>query len=640
MITKPPLSRLLVTGFLVLFVLVLPAPASSQVVEVTPKTQSQRAEPLSILAEASDISRQGFRSDAQDSTSGTYEVRNVQTQAATDQDRTRIAAQAVFVEAEQLRAQGDAESLQSAVRKYQEALKLYRSLGNHDGEANALGKLGEVYFNTGEIKGALDDWSQELLLRRAAGDRGGEAHALLNLGLVYNQVGEKQKALDHFNQALLLYRNIGDRIEIPNVFLNIGWVYYTLFEQKKALYNFNQALSLSRRLGNREVEARALLGIGGTYTHLGEKQKALDFDNQALSINRAIGDRREQAFTLLTLAWLYVELGEKQKALDRNQDALLLMRAIGERKGEALVVHGLGWVYDVFGEKQKAIDYYRQALPLRREVGDCIGEANTLYRLAECERDCGNLIDARAHIDATVNLIESLRVKIGNQELRANYIAHAQEYYEFYLELLSQMHQGNPSQGYDAAALQISERARARSLLELLSEARADIRQGVDAALLERELDLQQVLTATTAKRIRLLNLRHTTQQATQVNQELEALTTAYQEVEAKIRTNSPRYAALTRPQPLTLSEIQQLLDADTLLLEFALGKVHSYLWAVTPTSIKSFELEKESLVTAAAQRVYSLLTARTRNLRGETVAQREARIKKPTGNTRPLLCA
>lgn len=629
MISKPPLVRVLVIGSLLLFMLVLPAYASPQVIEAGAKTPLCADDSGPVFAETSDIYHLAVRSAPKDAASKKYEAEIRQTLAGTEQDRNRMTAQTVFAEAEQLRAKGDLESLQTAIKKYQEALSLYRSAGNHDGEANALSKLGEVYFNTGEIKGALDDWSKELLLRRAAGDRGGEAHALLNLGLVYNQVGEKQKALDHFNQALLLYRNIGDRIEIPNVFLNIGWVYYTLFEQKKALYNFNQALSLSRRLGNREVEARALLGIGGTYTHLGEKQKALNFDNQALSINRAIGDRREEAFTLLTLAWLYVELGEKQKALDRNQDALLLMRAIGERKGEALVVHGLGWVYDVFGEKQKAIDYYRQALPLRREVGDCIGEADTLYRLAECERDGGNLIDARAHIDATVNLIESLRAKIGNQELRANYIAHAQEYYEFYLDLLAQLHQSNPSQGYDGAALQISERARARSLIELLNEARADIRQGVDAVLLERERELQQLITATTAKRIRLLNIRHTTQQATQATQELEALTSAYQEVEAKIRTNSPRYAALTQLQTLTLPEIQQLLDADTLLLEFALGKVHSHLWVVTPTSINSFELEKESVIRDAARRVYELLTARTKKVARETRAQREVRIAK-----------
>lgn len=551
----------------------------------------------------------------------------VQTRAVIEQASS--AAQTAFAQAEQLRQQGDLESLQGAIAKYQEALSLYRAVGNHDGEANALSKRGEVYFSTGEIKEALDDWDQELLLRRAASDRRGEAHALINIGAAYNDFGQKQKALDYFHQALTLYRSVGDRIDDPNVFMNIGWVYYSIFELKKALYNFNQALTLSRRLGNRDVEANALLGIGGTYTHLGEKQKALDFDNQALSLNRVIGARRGEAYTLFSLAWLYVELGQKQQALASNQQALLLMRETGERKGEAMVLHGIGWIYSLLGEKLKAIDYYNQALPLRQEVGDRIGEADTLYRLAQSERDCGNLTDARAHIDATINIIESLRAMIGSRDLLANYIAYAQDYYEFYLELLSQMHQSNPFGGYGTAALEISERARARSLLELLSEAHADIRQGVDAALLKREQELQQNITGATAKRIRLLNIRHTAVQANQSTQELEALTSAYQEVEARIRTTSPRYAALTQPQPLTLAEIQQLLDPDTLLLEFALGQAHSYLWAVTPTSIESFELEKGLLIRDAARRVYELLTARTKKVAWETRVQREARIKR-----------
>jgi len=551
----------------------------------------------------------------------------VKKRAVTEQDSS--AAQTAFAQAEQMRQQGDLESLQGAIAKYQEALSLYRAVGNHDGEANALSKRGEVYFSTGEIKEALGDWDQELLLRRGGGDRRGEAHALINIGMAYNDFGQKQKALDYLNQALALYRGVGDRIDDPDVFMNIGWVYYSILELKKALYNFNQALTLSRRLGSRDVEASALLGIGGTYTHMGEKQKALDFDNQALSLNRAIGARRGEAYTLFSLAWLYVELGQKQQALASNQQALLLMRETGERKGEAMVLHGIGWIYSLLGEKLKAIDYYNQALPLRQEVGDRIGEADTLYRLAQSERDCGNLTAARAHIDATINIIESLRAMIGSRDLLANYIAFAQDYYEFYLELLSQLHQSNPSGGYDTAALEISERARARSLLELLSEAHADIRQGVDAALLKREQDLQQIITAATAKRIRLLNIRHTALQTKQSTQELEALTSAYQEVEARIRTTSPRYAALTQPQPLTLSEIQRLLDPDTLLLEFALGQAHSYLWAVTPTSIQSFELEKGLLIRDEARRVYELLTARTKKVGRETRAQREARITK-----------
>ena len=43
-----------------------------------------------------------------------------------------------------------------------------------------------------------------------------------------------------------------------------------------------------------------------------------------------------------------------------------------------------------------------------------------------------------------------------------------------------QLHKQQPSKGYAALALQANEPTRARSLLELLKAANADIRQGVD----------------------------------------------------------------------------------------------------------------------------------------------------------------
>ena len=55
-------------------------------------------------------------------------------------------------------------------------------------------------------------------------------------------------------------------------------------------------------------------------------------------------------------------------------------------------------------------------------------------------------------------------------------------------------HVAEPKAGLDALAFAVSERQRARSLLDLLTEAHADVRQGVDAALLERERTLAKQL--------------------------------------------------------------------------------------------------------------------------------------------------
>ena len=160
------------------------------------------------------------------------------------------------------------------------------------------------------------------------------------------------------------------------------------------------------------------------------------------------------------------------------------------------------------------------------------------------------------------------------------------------------------------AAFQASERARARSLLATLTEARADIRQGVDPTILERERTLQQRLNARERLRVQLLSAKRTEDQVGAVESELNVILAEFQELEGQIRAHSPRYAALTQPVPLTPREIQQqVLDDDTLLLEYALGGERSFLWAVTPTSIASFELPKRAEIEAAARRAYELMT-------------------------------
>ncbi|NOT59855.1 MAG: CHAT domain-containing protein, partial [Acidobacteria bacterium] len=239
----------------------------------------------------------------------------------------------------------------------------------------------------------------------------------------------------------------------------------------------------------------------------------------------------------------------------------------------------------------------------------------------------GDFNAARAHIEPSLKIVELLRVKTISREMRTSYFGKKHVLHEFYINLLMQIHKQEPTKSHDFLALQASERARARSLIESLTEARADIRQGVDPALLTRELKLQQQLNAKAETQLKLLSGSPTEAQASAIKKELDALTTDLQQIQTQIRQASPRYAALTQPQPLTAAEIQQqVLDADTLLLEYALGNERSFLWAVTPTAVSSYELPKREVIEAAAQRVYDLLSAPNRSVRGETEKQRSLR--------------
>ena len=187
-------------------------------------------------------------------------------------------------------------------------------------------------------------------------------------------------------------------------------------------------------------------------------------------------------------------------------------------------------------------------------------------------------------------------------------------------------HAQTPGAGYDAKALEASERARARSLLEMLSEAHVDFREGVDPELLKRANDL---ISSIDAKANRLMGLEAppTKDQAAELQKQIDELQAQYQQLEVKIRQTSPRYAALTQPQPLSLHEIQQTLDGDTTLLEYALGSEHSYLWAVTASGLNSYQLPNRTEIERSVRKVYEEVTARSTYPRNELPDQRQARV-------------
>ncbi|MEG4357354.1 CHAT domain-containing protein, partial [Microcoleus sp. Aus8_D1] len=391
-----------------------------------------------------------------------------------------------------------------------------------------------------------------------------------------------------------------------------------LGEKQKALEYYSQSLPLTRAVGDRSREAVTLTNIGAVYDNLGEKQKALEYYSQSLPLTRALGDRSGEATILSNIGSVYNDLGENQKALEYYSQSLPLTRAVGDRSGEAVTLNNIGRVNYDLGEKQKALLYFNQSLPLFRATGDLREEALTLYSMAYTKRNLGNLTEALTDIEASIKILENLRTKITSPELRTSYFATVQDYYEFYIDLLMQLYKTNPKSGYDTKALEASERSRARSLLELLKEANSNIREGVSPELLQQEQRLQQQLDAIEKRRIQLVSSPSPNQaQVAEIDKQRLALLQEYQQNKTQIRTTSPRYAALTQPQPLTLAQIQkQILDENTILLQYSLGENRSYLWVVTSKELTSYELPKRADIEIAAKNFRDTATdARYRNI-------------------------
>ncbi len=523
---------------------------------------------------------------------GHYEISISELRPSVPRDESRLAAEQAVTEGEILRARKTAASLLQALEKFGQSIALWRALDEPYETAVALYGRCLTYRLLGKNEQALADCRESETAMHASGDDYGEAVARTGHAWAYLYLGETDKAFVDFASALATRQRIGDLSGEPLDLLGMGWVHVLRSDYDKALDYFQRSLEMIDKLGDPRGRAARLAAIGEVYRRTNRPAKAIEYLMQSLQISRST-----------------------------NSD----------RGGEADTLTNIGWCRYALNELSQAQESFAAALPMRRAVGDRTGEAITLLGLAHVERGQGNLYNARVDVEAALVIVESLRAQVTSQPLRLSFSALVQDYYEFYIDLLMHMQRLDPNRGSAAAALEGSERARARCLLDLLNEAGVDVRHDVPSPLLERERTLRAKLNAAAGYQRQLLNETYTTAQALAAATDVDELSVALSETETQIRQVSPRYAALTQPQPLSAANIQrEIVDADTLLLEYTLGKERSFLWAVSPTAIVAYTLPDRRTIEQAAVHVRELLTERNRSMPDETSVQRGTRQATP----------
>ena len=473
---------------------------------------------------------------------------------------------------------------------------------------NVLNSMAQVYEQLGQIEKAIEYQQRSLQTYRdfrnviLEHQRGIETAILSNLGLFHLNNGQYQQAINFAKEAVEIDKKRGSPADLGSSLNNIGLIYSGLGQPAIALDYYKQALALAQQSSSLSLQAGILNNIA-TQRYSIQPLEALADLEKVLQIKRQIRDKQGEALALANIGSVYIELTQYTNAIRSFEQALAISREIKNIARQADILHQIGNYYLGRNDLDKSIASSQQALALRRQLQDRPGELVALNNLARGHAKRGDLASALRTSQAAVQIAEELRTNISSPDIRQSFFQQFSELYEFYIQLLMQLHQQNVSQGYDKQAFEISERSRARTLIELLTEAKANIKEGVDAQLIAEEKNLLNQLRATEDERLKILGSSPSNPEGIlSIDKRYSSLQAQYQALQMQIRSKSPRYATLRYPQPLTLPQVQQqLLDPDTLLLQYSLGKDKSVLWVVSRNSLQSHVLppkkEIESLV-------------------------------------------
>jgi CHAT domain-containing protein len=499
------------------------------------------------------------------------------------------------------------------------ALRSFTTAGAVRGQAATHDALGDLYSRQGQHGAALANYRKAHELFQAAGNKAGSAIVKrvvgvgdeeFNANLMLAKIGEAHYRAGNVAESGAAYTQM--RVTKPDT--------GALGVAKKGGGLFGGLSGLGRSVARGEVNVSTGVSAVGTISQVQQTfelyRQSILYATYELGLGRVKYFNEDYAIARKHFA----------NALDATSSSIPLIGKIGQmRRFRVAANTSLGDVALRQGNIKDALKFYTDAakgaqsdrrLDLQWPAQRGIGKAN--LTLAAQAADAGKrakaLQDAFAAYRAALQTIETIRQgSLRADEARTTFLATTRDVFDEASGALAaaalnaatdkNAPLSGDALGYAAESFRIVEQGRARSLLDMLSETGATITAGVPPELLrrkqenlERQQELAQQITGVSPTG------EPPAEGIEKLEEQLETLSTEYDSLENQIRAASPRYGALTSAQPLTLAEVQQkVLDGDTVLLEYSLGREQSYLWAVTANSVSLRQLPARDKLDALA---------------------------------------
>lgn len=331
---------------------------------------------------------------------GSYGVKIKELRTATQIDKQRIASQALYDEAEQLRSQNTSESLEKAFAIYNKILPIWQQIGDQEGEAATLNAIGSVYYTSKQYAESLQYLEHSLKIWQSLNNPLWEVATLNSLGTVSSTIKDNRRALYFYLKAQQVATKLNDPQWLAFTLNGLGKVCSDLEEFDQSLSYYQQARLLKRSFGDKRGEAITLTHLGNIYNLKQDYLSSIDYNNEALAIFKAIGDSNGEASTLNNLGRSYMLLKDYSEALNQFQQALKKKQELADLRGEAMTFNNIGYLYMIQSQeqnfqnfiyttyynyihKQKALDTFKKALSIWQKLDEVEEQLTSLSLIAK-----------------------------------------------------------------------------------------------------------------------------------------------------------------------------------------------------------------------------------------------------------------
>ncbi len=464
---------------------------------------------------------------------------------------------------------------------YLKAYDLYETLNKTENMAQALLDAGRCDRLLGNFKGAESLYEKALALLDKE-EEGLKSENKIMAGILMEQANNHwfqaryQDAFKGQQQVYKMARKNQWALEEVNSLNTAGLIWWTLGDHPSALRQLEDALLLAKTLHARKDEiATTLNNMGLVYRDAGDYENALAALDRALAIDRKINSKWALGYDLKNLALTRLAMGDAEKSLPLFQEALDLAQQIGNRINQAKILAGYGEALMALNRPEEAKTRFDEALDLSRQMALREVEWRALFGLGQLQLKGGNKAEARILLEAAVKVIEGMRAEIKLDQLKDGFITNKMAVYETLVSLLVDM-------GRDADAFYVAERSRARNLIDLLGNQRLSLHGAVNQELYDKEKGLKIQI----AEYETLMAQATDPDEKTVYSQALDRTRDRHRDLMLEIQLKNPGLASILSVDPLTLSQVQALLEPGTAILAYYVVPDEILCWFITPDAV------------------------------------------------------
>jgi DNA-binding SARP family transcriptional activator len=194
------------------------------------------------------------------------------------------------------------QGLAESVNCFEQALALYRELGDLGGEGRAATNVANAYFGLRRFDEALAAAERSLVVQRRAGKRYGEGIALGILGGACQELGRFDEAVERLSEALVIFRELDDRDSEADSLSDLGDAYLGMDRIGDAVTCYQQSLGIRRDIADRHGQAVTLRRLSHARLRAGEPGEARRLLAEALRVFDEVGDHAHAAEVRASLA--------------------------------------------------------------------------------------------------------------------------------------------------------------------------------------------------------------------------------------------------------------------------------------------------------------------------------------------------